>query len=150
MPAATEIAPVVVSIEVSQPPDEAFARFTGAIDEWWPTESHSIGESKVARLLVDARLGGRIVEQWDDGTEYSWATFTEWAPPRSFTMDWRPNPDPGPVTEVTVTFTPTQTGTLVELTHTGWERLGDDHADLRRSYESGWPRVLSAYSSSRA
>jgi uncharacterized protein YndB with AHSA1/START domain len=150
MPAATEIAPVVVSIEVARPAEEAFARFTNDLGEWWPTEGHSIGEDQVERLVVDARHGGTILERWHDGTEYSWATFTEWAPPKSFTMEWRPNPNPGPTTEVTVTFTPTPTGTLVELTHRGWERLGDEGGELRRNYEKGWPKVLTAYEGAAA
>lgn len=145
MPAATEIAPVVVSIEVERSPAVAFARFTENLPEWWPVDGHSIGEDKVAALIVEGRLGGRIVERWHDGTQYSWATFTEWAPPHSFTMAWRPNPDPGPMTDVTVTFTPTQTGTLIELTHSGWERLGDGGGELRRNYETGWPKVMSAF-----
>jgi uncharacterized protein YndB with AHSA1/START domain len=62
-------------------------------------------------------------------------------------MAWRPNPDPGPTTDVTVTFTPTRTGTTVELTHSGWERLGEGGTELRRSYETGWPKVMAAYSS---
>jgi uncharacterized protein YndB with AHSA1/START domain len=146
MNSATEIAPVVSTIEVARRPEEAFTIFTERLGEWWPTAEHSIGRDKVAAVVVDARLGGTIVERWSDGTEFGWATFTEWDPPRRFVMSWRPNPNPGPTTEVEVSFSPTQDGTIVELTHRGWERLGDDAADARRSYEIGWPRVMTAFS----
>ena len=32
--------------------------------------------------------------------------------------------------------------TLVELTHTGWETLGEKAATVRESYEKGWEFVF--------
>ena len=150
MSAATDVDPVVVSVEVPLPPDEAFALFTARIDEWWPKDRHSIGKAEVAELVVDASPGGRIVERWRDGTEYPWATFSVWEPPERFVMDWRPVAEPGPSTEVEVTFSPRATGTFVELTHRGWERLGDDALDTRDSYREGWPGVLRLYAAEAA
>lgn len=145
MTSATEVAPVIASIEVARRPEDAFTAFTERLGDWWPTAAHSIGQDKVAAVVVDGRVGGTIVERWHDGTELSWATFTEWDPPRRFVMSWRPNPDPGPMTEVEVSFSPTPVGTMVELTHRGWERLGEEAADARQSYETGWPRVMDAF-----
>jgi uncharacterized protein YndB with AHSA1/START domain len=148
--AAIEVDPVVVSVEVSLNPDQAFALFTNGLGEWWPKARHSIGKEEVAEIAVDPRLGGRIVERWHDGTEFPWAKFTAWDPPTRFTMEWRPIAEPGPTTEVEVTFSATDTGTLVELTHRGWERLGEDALETRASYDSGWPWVLDLYAGAAA
>lgn len=145
MPAATELAEIVKTVEVASSPEHAFNVFTEQLDSWWPTASHSIGEDKVAALVVEAHEGGRIIERWTDGTEYDWARFTTWEPPRRFVMDWRPNPEPGPYTEVEVTFTPSGDVTIVELVHRRWERLGDAGPGARRDYSTGWDPVLALY-----
>jgi hypothetical protein len=44
-----------------------------------------------------------------------------------------------------VRFLPEAGGTRVELTHTGWEALGDLAADYRTGYESGWVGVLELF-----
>jgi hypothetical protein len=41
-----------------------------------------------------------------------------------------------------VTFTPAEAGTRVELTHWGWEHLGDRAASVRESYNQGWVTVF--------
>ena len=146
MSAAIELDPVVVSVEVSLQPKDAFVLFTSRLDEWWPKARHSIGKEQVAEVFVEAHLGGRIVERWGDGTEYPWATFSEWEPPHRFVMEWRPSAEPGPTTEVEVTFAATGSGTFVELTHRGWERLGEDALETRTSYDEGWPPVLDLFS----
>jgi uncharacterized protein YndB with AHSA1/START domain len=148
--AATELEPVVKTVEVNVPPERAFEVFTVQLGEWWPKASHSIGEEKVAAVVVEPGLDGRIFERWEDGTEYGWATFTVWDPPRRFVMSWRPSPTPGPRTEVEVTFSASGDATIVQLTHWGWERLGESAAELRRSYEGGWVPVLARYSEATA
>lgn len=148
MTAATEVAPVVKNVEVALPPEDAFAFFTERIAEWFPFKTHSIGEDQVETVILEPGTGGRILERWRDGTEYDWATFTAWDPPRRFVMDWRPNPDPGPTTEIEVVFSPSDTGTLVELTHRGWERLGAAAAEMRADYDTGWTLVLGNYTQS--
>lgn len=56
----------------------------------------------------------------------------------SFEVNWAP-PDDWPVpTFWTFRLTPAYDGTLVELFHHGFERLGADAADHLESYESAW------------
>ena len=43
---------------------------------------------------------------------------------------------------VEIRFTPEESGTRVELTHSGWEKLGEAAASLRERYESGWGYVF--------
>jgi hypothetical protein len=35
--------------------------------------------------------------------------------------------------------------TRVELEHRGWDRLGDEAAEARDGYDSGWDLVLGSY-----
>ena len=43
---------------------------------------------------------------------------------------------------VEIRFTPEDRGTTVELTHSGWEQLGDAAASLRERYDRGWGTVF--------
>jgi uncharacterized protein YndB with AHSA1/START domain len=69
----------------------------------------------------------------------------EWVPPTRFVLAWKPNDSSRPPTEVEVRFTPEGGGTLVELEHRGWERLGEIAAEARQTYGGGWVRVLSRF-----
>jgi len=43
---------------------------------------------------------------------------------------------------IEIRFTAEDCGTTVELTHSGWEQLGDAAASLRERYDRGWGTVL--------
>jgi hypothetical protein len=137
----TEIQPVIASVEVGVPVEEAFRHFTERMHEWWPVSAHSIGEEKIATLTFEPRVGGRVFEVWSNGNEADWADVLEWDPPHHFRLAWHPN-ESGLSTDVAVSFTPTDTGTRVELTHRGWEILGADALAARQSYAGGWIMVL--------
>ena len=137
-----QLAPVVKTVEVNCSPKEAFRVFTEHLGSWWPTRTHSGGGDKVSSVTMECRLGGRVFETLEDGTEFDWALITDWEPPRRFAMDWSPSATPTANTHVEVRFEPAPTGSRVELTHTGWERLGDDALSHRNSYDEGWDPVL--------
>lgn len=56
----------------------------------------------------------------------------------SFEVNWQAPHDWPVPTFWTVRLTPLYDGTLVELFHHGFERLGADAADLLEGYETGW------------
>jgi uncharacterized protein YndB with AHSA1/START domain len=75
-----------------------------------------------------------------------------------FAFSWRigpefavPAPD-APHSVVTVTFTPTDDGTRVDLVHSGLDAHGDGWQQLRDSVggESGWPGLLQLYAAAAA
>lgn len=149
-PVATELVPVVVSVEVQADPERAFRLFVDDFGRWWPLQTHSIAADEgLAVTAVDARIeprtGGRIIETWSDGQEVGWGSVLAWEPPRRLLLAWNPNRTRAVSTEVEVTFTATAGSTLVRLEHRGWERLGDRAASARTGYETGWPRVLERF-----
>lgn len=144
----TDIVKVEKSIEVLRPRDEAFKIFTVGIASWWPTERHSVGAERVTEIQFEERVGGRVFERWDDGTECDWAIVTVWDPPSKVGLDWSPSPDVDIATELTITFIEVDSGTRVELVHEGWERLGADALESRESYHTGWDLVLTRFAES--
>jgi len=140
-----QIAPVVRDVHVPCSPEDAFRIFTQQVGSWWPTVTHSGGGDKVVSVTMECRLGGRVFETLNDGSQLEWAIITGWDPPHRLTMDWNPSVEPRPYTQVEVRFESMSGGTRVELTHTGWEHLGADAEPVRDSYNEGWVPVLSDF-----
>jgi uncharacterized protein YndB with AHSA1/START domain len=141
-----DISPLEFTVDVEQPVDAAFTLFTEKIGTWWPTQTHSIGEDRVVEVLFEPRVGGRLLERLDDGTEYAWGEVLVWEPPTRVAMTWHPNPEPIAMTEVDVRFAPIDAdNTRVTLTHRHWERLGSLAAEARAGYSHGWPSVLGCF-----
>jgi uncharacterized protein YndB with AHSA1/START domain len=139
------IEPVRATVEVRRGIEEAFRVFTAEIASWWPVAGHSVEPGKVAVVVLEDRVGGRLYERWRDGGEADWGRVLAWEPPTRLLLAWSPNPE-RPPTEVEVRFVAVEADhTRVELEHRGWERLGDLAAEARVSYDGGWPGVLDAY-----
>lgn len=140
--------PIRKRLQVRIAPDDAFRLFTAGMGAWWPTGTHSRAEEDqtVKDVVFEEHVGGRIYELMTDGSEGYWGTVTAWEPPNKVTFDWRPNDRvEQPHTEVEVRFSPADDGgTVVELEHRGWERLGPDADAARGQYasETGWSLVL--------
>jgi uncharacterized protein YndB with AHSA1/START domain len=141
----TTLAPVVRTVDVAVSVERAFDVFTERIGEWWPLEVHSLYVDKAATVVIEGRPGGRVYEVSVDGQEGSWGEVLEFDPPSRVVLAWKPNTDPRPHTRVEVTFTEIAGGTHVELTHTGWELLGDIAEEARTSYHEGWVPTLERY-----
>jgi uncharacterized protein YndB with AHSA1/START domain len=140
------------NIKVQCSIDRAFRVFTEEMGTWWPLETHSIAVDqelgqKAETLRIDTREGGRIEEVLEDGSTRAWGAVLAWDPPRRVVYGWKPNDRPTPPTEVEVRFSSQNDGTLVELEHRGWDRLGDVSEEIRPLYasEGGWTMVLGRY-----
>jgi uncharacterized protein YndB with AHSA1/START domain len=142
---ATEIAPLVKEVFVAAPVERAWSAFTRGIGDWWPVATHSIEPERVAEIAFEGRVGGRIVERWDDGTEWSWGEVDLWEPPHRLRFSWHPSRAPAAATEVEVTFASEGSGTRVTLEHRKWELLGAAAAAMRSQYDRGWDFVLGRY-----
>jgi uncharacterized protein YndB with AHSA1/START domain len=137
----TELQPIRRQVVVSGTCTAAFEVFTGAIEKWWPLESHSVYGAGGTVRFAD----GRLIEQGPDGTETLWGTVLDWQPPDRLRITWHPGSDPAKATEVEVMFAAvTDDLTLVTLEHRGWERYADPAA-ARTQYNQGWPYVLGTF-----
>ena len=145
----TPLAPIVKVVTVKAPPERAFARFTREIARWWPLHSHSVGEADAESVIMEERVGGRIVERTRSGAEFVWGTIDTWEPPHRVAFSWHPGDDPARATHVELQFTADGTRTRVELRHSGFECLGPKGSRIRRAYPIGWAYVLGLYAERR-
>ncbi len=138
--------PIRKSITVPLPRDEAFELFTAGIDSWWPKDRHSVSastnEGDKAEVRIDPREGGHVIERRADGTEEQWATVRNWVPGHRLTLDWYPGRGNEEATEVEIVFQQTETGTRIDLTHSGFGRFGRDAETMCTTYDSGWDHVF--------
>lgn len=138
--------PVRKTLTVPLPPDEAFDLFTDGIDTWWPKETHSLGaangEGDESRVSIDPREGGAISETFPDGSEAPWGTVTEWKPGERFAATWHVGRPAEEATYIDVTFSPSEAGTRIDLTHGNWDVLGTRAAEMCANYNKGWDHVL--------
>ena len=133
--------PIRKSVTVPLAPDAAFDLFTAGLDRWWPKDTHSLSGSAAARVRVEPREGGQVIEVKPDGTEAPWARVTRWEPGARLGLAWHVGRDEAEHTDLEVTFTATGDGTRVDLEHAGFERL-DGATALKANYTSGWDHVL--------
>lgn len=146
---AFERPPIRKSIVVRRDRDAVFDTFVRTLDRWWPLRPFSMGEDKVAAVTFERRVGGRVYETWQDGTEREWGVVLDWAPPERFVMTWNASGTP---TEVELRFTTEGAErTRVDLEHRGWEKLSEEQlrADcalpggyLGGSFSRGWDVIL--------
>ena len=94
---------------------------------------------------IERRVGGRIFERAADGRETSWGTVLAYDPPHRLAFSWIVELSAEQEQLVEISFTAEGHGTRVELTHSGWEKLGDAAASSRERYNRGWGRVFERY-----
>jgi hypothetical protein len=139
--------PLTVVIPLKSTPEQAFDAFTDKVDEWWPTQSHSVGisENKVPpeRVVIEKLVGGRIYELSPAGVTRIWGHITDWEPRKSLGFTWHPGKASELATNVNVRFDPGDNGgSVITLVHTGWEVLGNAEKETRNNYVSGWQSNL--------
>jgi uncharacterized protein YndB with AHSA1/START domain len=143
----TTMPPVRKTVTVRKPLGQAFALFTGRINEWWPQSPALAGETGPATgtVVLEPRPHGRVYRRADDGTIEFWGEVQVWEPPHRLVLTWQPAAGTAASTEVEIRFTPEGDQTRVDLEHRGWEHLGEQAATTRAQYESGWGDVLRLY-----
>ncbi|MGH7544033.1 MAG: SRPBCC domain-containing protein [Gemmatimonadota bacterium] len=139
------IPPVRKSILVPWPVERTFRRFTQEMADWWPLDTYSVGEAKADTVTFEGRVGGRLFETLQDGTEAEWGRVIAWEPPVRVAFTWHPGRTEETRQEIEVTFRPEGEGARVELVHTGWERIAEKPRETRDGYETGWDFVLDRF-----
>jgi len=137
--------PIIKKIEVPGTAARAFDVFINCIANWWPLDSHAASASANKTALgvtIEPRVGGAVYETMWDGGRNEWGEVLEFEDGIKFAMTWHPGNNANNATRVDVAFEEDGGTTIVTLTHSGWEIWGDDAADRRGGYESGWDFVL--------
>ena len=139
--AAFPVPPVVKSVIVRCSPARAFALFAEDFGRWWPLSRTHTGHDPVD-CAIEPRVGGRVFERAADGRETPWGTVLAYEPPYRLAFSWAVELSAGQEQLVEIRFTPEGRGTRVELTHSGWEKLGEAAASLRQRYDRGWATIF--------
>jgi len=132
------------SLVVPLTPTEAFTLFTENMDSWWPTATHSVTGAK-AKIKFPNHKDGDILETGANGETSVWGTLIAYDPGVFLSFTWHPGRPASEATVVTVAFSKTDGGTLFELTHGGFDILGDTADAVSTSYLTGWDMVLGCY-----
>jgi uncharacterized protein YndB with AHSA1/START domain len=146
--------PLNLSFQVACPPDRAFTLWTTRISTWWPSD-HTVTGRNDLTVVLESGVGGRIFERTPDGDEHDWGEVIIWDPPDRLSYLWHLARDRSDATEVSIRFVPSgDDGTVVEIEHTGWERLGAEADAWRDRNQFGWqslmPHYLAAASATRS
>ncbi|MEL7180734.1 MAG: SRPBCC domain-containing protein [Pseudomonadota bacterium] len=136
--------PIEKTLTVPLTPAEAFTLFTTDMDAWWPKDPFSVTGAK-AKVTFPDHKDGEIVEEGADGTRNIWGKLIAYEPNAYLAFTWHPGRTDKEATVVTVIFTQTETGTKCDLTHGGFDILGDTADAVSTSYLHGWDLVLGCY-----
>ena len=138
------VPPIVKSVVVRTAPRRAFELFAGELARWWPLAQFHTGPDPVD-CAIEPRVGGRVFERAADGRVTSWGTVLAYDPPDRLAFSWIVGLSADQAQYIEVRFVPQDGGTLVELTHSGWETLGAAAASLRERYDQGWGTLVERF-----
>ena len=139
-------------ITVAVSPERAFDLFTNHMGEWWPAEHH-LATSPVVAMIIEPRVGGRLYDRSEDGSESVWGQVTEWEPSARFafawmiTGTWQPETDVEKCSTVSVSFSAEGDGTRVVVVHNEFWRMpegGQGMADAVGAPD-GWQLGLNRF-----
>ena len=153
----SEATSIRTSVEVAVAPARAFEIFTAGFNTWWNREHHLL-DGELAEVGIEPFVGGRLWERVTTGEECTWGRVLSWDPPRSFSYSWLIGTDWGVPADdavgsrVTVTFTPSSSGTTVEVVHDQLDVHGDGWETMRDAVggAEGWPGLLALYATATA
>jgi uncharacterized protein YndB with AHSA1/START domain len=137
------VPPVVKTVSVRAAPARAFDYFARDLARWWPLAQFHTGPDPVD-CAIEPHIGGRVFERAADGRETAWGTVVAFDPPHHLAFSWIIGLSADQAQLIDIRFTPEGGGTRVELTHSGWEKLGDAAAAaaLRERYDRGWATLI--------
>ena len=137
--------PIVKTVAVPVSPEKAFERFTSDLQSWWPSHQHSVSAGsgdEPKDIVLELLLDGAIYEILPDGSRADWGQITAWSPSTGFSMTWHPGKEASAATLVELRFDAVAEGTVVTLTHSGWQVLAEQADSTRKGYDGGWDYVL--------
>ena len=86
---------------------------------------------------------GASTSRTRDGEEIDWGLITAWDPPHRLSYRWHLRRPSAEATDVEIRFDAVPGGrSKVDITHTGWERLGAEAEHWRDANAGGWRELL--------
>lgn len=144
---------VTASILVEVPVEHAFTVYTEQIHTWWNAD-HVLLDAPLEAVVLEPRVGGRILARGTDGSECAWSRILDWDPPRrllfswDITLQWTIETDPARCSEVEVTFVPlTESQTRVQIDHRHLDRHGEGWESMATAVGAadGWAHDLTLF-----
>jgi 3-oxoadipate enol-lactonase len=131
--------PLVCSVVIAQPSDDAFATYTQRFGDWWDPRLTPDPDTYCG-AVIEPRVGGAVSLLHGDDS-YRFGEVLTWQPGQHFAQTFTLALDPTFPTTITVDFVRIEDGTRVTLTHGGWVEgnVGD-----RRKF-GDWQRLLDRY-----
>jgi hypothetical protein len=112
--------PLLVNVDVACPVEHAFRVWTTRIDAWWPAD-HTVSGRTDAQIVLERRVGGRLLELLPDGTEHVWGEVTVWQPPYELAYRWHIGRPAAQATDVHINFVAVADDTTrLQISHRGW------------------------------
>lgn len=131
--------PIVCTQQVEADPVHAFEVFTERLGDWWdPRLTPDPGSYEGADV---EEVEGGLVALHHDGEDYPIGEVLEWEIGVRFAMTFHLSLPRDHPTELSVDFAPSDGGTLVTLTHGGWEA---DNAASHSTFTQ-WPHLLARF-----
>ena len=120
--------------------DRAFELWTTRAGTWWPMATHSASGRGDAAVVIEPAVGGRIYEQSPDGGQFDWGRVLVWEPTERLVCEWLVGDTR---TELETRFSAeSDSTTVVEIEHRGWERFGEVGPNRREKNAQGWSGVI--------
>ena len=142
----TKIPPIVKELEVPCDAKTAFEFYTTQMSVWWPTEKHSLSQSKNTQVFFESQVGGKIYEKSANGEVQVWGSVLKWNPYEGIVQSWHVGGAPDKASELELKFTEVNPKlTKIRLEHRNWEHFGEAAEETRGHYSGGWNGVLAKY-----
>ncbi|MEX2245583.1 MAG: SRPBCC domain-containing protein [Dehalococcoidia bacterium] len=129
------------SIQIAATPERVWQEFEDPerMKRWWDLDTPNVHQRLVR---YEAGVGGWLeIEGLHHGHPFHFGgKIVAFDPPREVTMehDWMPSQGWTVPTLLTVRLTANGYGTLVEVLHHGFERIGDQALEAFHGFEGGW------------
>lgn len=133
---ADRVIKIEAEIWIPARPEVVFAAFTTDLDAWWPhrTRDH-------AKIVYEAHVGGRVFEDWGDGTGLLYGNVGLYDPPNKHVLI-RPGLNAQPYTTQSVEMLePEGDGTRYHKTLILW---GDVREEIEQMFRQGVPSLTEA------
>lgn len=128
-----------LEIPIHASPERVWRGLTQEIDAWWLPDFHMAGAG--SHLTFDARAGGQLLEQSDDGGSLLWWTVQACTPGRLLYLFGHIAPDwGGPTTSMMkLELVEIDGGCTLRVSDALFGHVTDDHA---RSLQEGWTQLF--------